>query len=62
MLIDLQAPLAVGDTVSLTLDFEGGHNETFDLPVREISAEGHAHHAGHGDHAAPAATETHAHH
>lgn len=49
MLIGLKAPLAVGDTLSLTLEFEGGHTQTFDIPVQEIGASAHAHDA-HSDH------------
>ena len=52
MLIGLKAPLAVGDTLSLTLEFEGGHTQAFDIPVREIAENTHAHdaHSAHGDH------------
>ena len=45
MLIDLQAPLSAGDTVSLTLVFEGGYTRDFDLPVREVGGNTHDHHA-----------------
>lgn len=47
MLIGPTKDLKVGDTVSLTLDFEGGHSQAFDLPVQEISASGHGSHGGH---------------
>ena len=54
MLIGLTAPLAAGDTVSLSLDFEGGHTQAFELPVKSISADGHGgghgHHGAHGGH------------
>lgn len=59
MLIGLKAPLAVGDTLSLTLEFEGGHTQAFDIPVKEIGASAHDAHGGHGDHKAHG---DHAHH
>ena len=50
MLIGLTAPLAAGDTVSLSLDFEGGHTEAFEIPVKTITGAGHS--SGHGHHGA----------
>jgi copper(I)-binding protein len=50
MLIDPTGPLHVGDTVSLTLEFEGGHSQAFDIPVQEIGAGDHGGHGDHGDH------------
>lgn len=47
MLIGLSQPLAEGDTVRLTLDFEGGHSQEFALPVQAIAA-GSGGHKGHG--------------
>ncbi len=59
MLIDLTAPLTIGDTVALTLDFESGHTETFEIPVQQIAAPGTHNHAGQGAHGDEGA---HAHH
>ena len=59
MLIGLSGPLEVGDTVSLTLDFESGHKGTFDIPVQEIAATGQH---THSEHDGPAEHGEHAHH
>ncbi len=47
MLVDLAAPLAEGDTVEVTLHFEGADDFTFDAPVvnmDDLPAEGEMEH------------------